>query len=76
MPKAKLVIELDSPKDYFKILRGGERFKTSRVSYKVSGNSLSVEIDADDSRAMTAAVGSVIKQVRIIEEASQAIGKK
>ena len=76
MPKAKLVIELDSPKDYFEILKGGEKFRMSRVSCKVIGNSLSVEIDADDSRSMTAAIGSMIKQVRIIEEASQAIGKK
>lgn len=76
MPKAKLSIELDGAKDYFDILKGGEDFKHSKVSFKVNGNSLSVEVVADDARSMTSAIGSVVKQLRIIEEASEAISKK
>ncbi len=75
MPKAKLLIELDNPKDYFEILKGGEDFKHSKVSFKVNGGSLSVEIEADDAKSMTGTVGGVIKQIRIIEEASAAIKK-
>jgi tRNA threonylcarbamoyladenosine modification (KEOPS) complex Pcc1 subunit len=75
LPKAKLILELDDAKDCFEILKGNEKFKHSRVSLELKRDSLVFEVDAEDSKSMVSAVGSVIKQLHIIREASDAIKK-
>ncbi len=75
MPRAKLTVELDRPGDHFEILKGGETPKRCKVDLKINGGQLVIDIDAEDSRALASALGSVIKQMRIIEEASGALGK-
>ncbi|MCL4365393.1 MAG: hypothetical protein M1569_03165 [Candidatus Marsarchaeota archaeon] len=73
MPKLTLTIELDNPKDYFEIL-DGERFSNSRVSIKPEGSLLKVRIDADSPKALMSIAGSIIKQIRIIDQTSDLVG--
>ncbi len=75
MPRAKLTVELDRPEDHFEILKGEGTLKRCMVDLKVNGSELVIDIDAEDGRALASALGSVIKQMRIIEEASGALGK-
>ncbi len=75
MPKARLFVELENPKDCFEILKGGEKFKESKVSLEVSGNKLIFEVSAGNAKNLMGALGSIVKQIRIIEEASAAIKK-
>ncbi len=67
MPRSELRIELDNPKDYFEIL-GGEKFKNGAVVMKAEKNRLKADIVAEDPRTLIAITGSVIKQIRIIEQ--------
>ncbi|MDE1767824.1 MAG: hypothetical protein KGH64_02085 [Candidatus Micrarchaeota archaeon] len=76
MPKARLTIHLDNPRDYFEILNGAEKFGGIKARLKVKGNELSLDVDAEDAKSVVLAIGSIVKQIRIIEEASAAIGKK
>ncbi|MHB1829823.1 MAG: CTAG/PCC1 family protein [Candidatus Micrarchaeaceae archaeon] len=72
MPRSVLNIELDNPKDYFEILMG-ERFKGGAVNMKVEGNRLKADIEAVDPKTLIAITGSVIKQIRIIEQTEDLI---
>ncbi len=72
MPKLSLTIELDNPKSYFEILEG-EKFGDSRIDIKAEGKTLKVRIDADNAKALISAMGSTIKQIRIIEQTSSLI---
>ena len=67
MPKSQILIELDNPEDYFEILEG-DKFKDSKVDMKVKGKTLQVKIVSKDPRALVATLGSVIKQVRIVNQ--------
>lgn len=73
MPKASISIELDNAQDCFEILESEEDFGDSKVSLDVKENMLSVDIEADDSKALMSAIGNVVKQIRIIEETSDVI---
>ncbi len=74
MPKSEIQIELDNPKDCFEVLEG-EKFRNSRVEFKVDGKRMLVRIDSENQKALISALGSVIKQIKIIEQTDELFEK-
>ena len=74
MPKSEIYIELDNPKDYFNVLEG-DRLKNSKVEIKVEGKKLRIKIDAQNPKALISAIGSITKQIRIIEQTVELLKK-
>ena len=74
MPRSELQIELDGPLDYFEILQG-EEFKDSKAQIKADGNKLIIVMESKTPKALITAMSSLMKQIRIIEQTSEAIKK-
>lgn len=74
LPKAEISIELDDPEDCVEILKG-DRFRHARVETKAGKGRLIVKVEADTAKMLVAALGSIIKQVRIIEDTSDIVTK-
>ncbi len=72
MPKAELHVELENPRNYFKII-GGEKFRDSKVKIRTQGNKITVQIDSGTPKALISSLGSMIKQIRIIEQTSELV---
>lgn len=67
MPNASITIDIGkNPKDYIDVIGASITYKRSRVKISQNGNLIKAEIDADDSRALLASIGSITKQFRII----------
>ena len=74
MPKSEIQIELDNPKDCFEILEG-EKFRNSKVNIAADKNGLRITIEAENSKALISAIGSVVKQIKIIEQTGELFKK-
>ena len=74
LPKSEILIELDNPRDCFEILEG-EKFKNSKVEFKADGKRMTVRIDSQNQKALISALGSVVKQIRIIEQTEELLEK-
>jgi tRNA threonylcarbamoyladenosine modification (KEOPS) complex Pcc1 subunit len=74
LPKSEIQIELDNPRDCFEILEG-EKFRNSRVEFKTHGKRMTVKVVSQNQKALISALGSVIKQIRIIEQTEELLKK-
>jgi len=74
LPKSEIQIELDNPKDCFEILEG-EKFRNSKVNIAADKNGLRITIEAENSKALISAIGSVVKQIKIIEQTGELFKK-
>lgn len=70
--RASLTLELDKrAEDYIKIIDKKRAYKRSSVIAKRKGNTIIVEIKADDPIALIASLNSFLKQVKIIGNAEK-----
>lgn len=77
MYRASLTLELDKKaEDYIKILDKQRSYKRSTVVAKRKGDTILVEIKAEDPVALIASLNSFIKQVRIIGNAERLFDEK
>ncbi len=67
MPKATVTIETGKdPKDYIEIIGKKLDFKRSKVRMSRKGRQISALVESNDSRALLAALQSLMKQLRIV----------
>ena len=77
MYRATLTLELDKKaEDYIKILDKKRTYKRSSVVAKRKGDTILVEINAEDPIALIASLNSFLKQVRIIGNAERLFDEK
>lgn len=67
MPTANITINIGKdPKDYIDVIGKSASYKRSKVKISQKGNQIMTVIEAQDSRALLASIGSVMKQLRIV----------
>ncbi|MDE1827619.1 MAG: hypothetical protein KGH65_00450 [Candidatus Micrarchaeota archaeon] len=72
MFSASVKLELGKEaKEYFALLDKKLNYKRSKVSVKLSKNTLLIEVKAEDPIALVASIGSILKQIRIIGNAEK-----
>lgn len=72
MFSASVKLELGKEaKEYFALLDKKISYKRSKVSVKLSKNTLIIEVKADDPVALVASINSILKQIRIIGNAQK-----
>ena len=58
-------------REYFKLLDKGINYKRSKLKVKASGQTIILDIEADDPVALIASVNSILRQLRIIGNAEK-----
>ncbi len=77
MPKAVLQIETGkNAKDYIDIIEKEIHYKRSNVTISGRGADISIKVEAADLTALIASMGSVLRQLRIVEDAEEMISKQ
>ncbi|MDE1850748.1 MAG: hypothetical protein KGH54_03070 [Candidatus Micrarchaeota archaeon] len=72
MYSASVKLELGKEaKEYFVLLDKKLNYKRSKVSVKLSKNTLIIQVRANDPVALVASINSVLKQIRIIGNAEK-----
>ncbi len=67
MPSAVVKIKLGpKAKRFVKIVGKGEKYKRGSISFKASGDSIEVRVEAKDPVALLASVSSAVKQLKVV----------
>ncbi len=76
MPSSEIHIETGKDaKDYIDIIGKEIHYKRSYVSISGSGSDISIKVKAADLTALIASMGSVLRQLRIVEDAEEMISE-
>jgi tRNA threonylcarbamoyladenosine modification (KEOPS) complex Pcc1 subunit len=68
MPSAKIEIDLGkNPKDHLEVIDRSLKYKRSTIKISNKKDRIIVDVKADDSLALLASVGSVMKQMKIVD---------
>jgi tRNA threonylcarbamoyladenosine modification (KEOPS) complex Pcc1 subunit len=68
VPSAKIEISLGKdPKDHLDVIEESMKYKRSTVKVSRGKGRILVDVQADDSLALLASIGSVIKQMKIVD---------
>ncbi|MGC8629014.1 MAG: hypothetical protein ACP5T4_02275 [Candidatus Micrarchaeia archaeon] len=74
--KAILEISLPNANRYFKIMGNPERYKRSRIEISYRNGAIKASIYAKDPTALVASMGSLIKQISVINSVAKIAGNK
>lgn len=68
VPSARIEISLGKdPKDHLDVIEKSMKYNRSTVKISRGRDSILVDVKADDSLALLASIGSVIKQMKIVD---------